>query len=140
MVVYLKLKYPDKDENTLRDSVKQVVRDRINKLKANNKKALEEGLTVEEAVKKYGKIYPTVKMVQATDPASPNPRKKSYGNLVEVPNMDILKFGSVYNDKIMSPFCSVYETTFFNSFFMLVISFSIISSVKVDFSSWNFIR
>ena len=111
MVAYLRLKYPDKDENTLRDSIKQVVRDRVNQLKTNNKKALEEGLTVEEAVKKYGKIYPTVKMVQATDPSSPNPRKRSYGNLVEVPNMDILKFGSVYNDKIMSPFCSVYETT-----------------------------
>ena len=41
MVAYLRLKHPDKDENTLRDSIKQVVRDRINKLKNNNKKALE---------------------------------------------------------------------------------------------------
>lgn len=111
MVTYLKLKHPDKDENTLREGVKQIVRERINNLKANNKKAVAEGLSVEEAIKKYGKIYPTVKMVQATDPANPNPRKRSYGNLVEVPNMDILKFGSVYTDKIMSPFCSVYETT-----------------------------
>ena len=111
MVTYLKLKHPDKDEQTLRADVKQVVKDRIDHLKDNNRKAVAEGLSVEEAVKKYGKLYPTIKMVQATDPANPNPRKKSYGNLVEVPNMDILKFGAAYTDKIMSPFCSVYETT-----------------------------
>ena len=111
MVTYLKLKHPDKDEQALRDGVKQVVKDRIDHLKDNNKKAVAEGLSVEEAVKKYGKLYPTLKMVQATDPDSPNPRKRSYGNLVEVPNMDILKFSAVYTDKIMSPFCSVYEPT-----------------------------
>lgn len=111
MVTYLKLMHPDKDEQSLRDGVKQIARDRINHLKDNNRKAVAEGLTVEEATKKYGKLYPTLKMVQATDPANPNPRKRSYGNLVEVSNMDILKFGAVYTDKIMSPFCSVYEPT-----------------------------
>ncbi len=111
MVTYLKLKHPDKDEDSLREQVKQVIRDRVNKLKDNNRKAVAEHLTIDEAKAKYGKLYPTLKMVQATDPDAPNPRKRSYGNLVEVPNMDILKFGSVYTDKIMSPFCSVYETT-----------------------------
>ena len=111
MVEYLRLKHPEKTVDELNSLVTQYVRNHLAKLKENNRMAVAEGLNMEEAKAKYGMLYPTVHMVQATDPENPNPRKLSYGNLVDVKSMDLLKFTNTYRDKIITPFCSVYETS-----------------------------
>ncbi len=111
VVTYFKLKHPDLDETVIAEKLKDYVRSHIDNLKNNNRAAIKEGLSIEEAKAKYGKLYPTLRMVQAVDPNNPNPRRLSYGNLVENKSMDLLQFCNVYKDKIITPFCSIYETT-----------------------------
>lgn len=110
MVEYLKLHHPEADEAQLQAFVHKVISDRAKPQWEALQQARKQHLNINDVARQQ-QLWPTIRVIKAVDPNNPKSKKRSYGNLVEFKDMDMLEFCNDYRDKIVSPFGSVYETT-----------------------------
>ena len=107
-VFFLRKMRPDLSEEQLIAYVKEYTLKHIDKLTDNLKNALQNKENIELPRTGEDRLLPTVKIVKSE--AKDMPHVHSYGNLTHFEHLNALTVAKEYNNKIISPSGTIYET------------------------------
>ena len=109
-VEYLHKLHPDASKDVLYRFVKDVVNRRYREMKGNTEQYIRSNTDLDTLPSKKLNLLPTCKVVRHADPDDET-HSHSYGNLTYQDHEDLLKVTKEFEDKIISPSGSFYETT-----------------------------
>lgn len=110
MTDFISMHRPEVDKTKIRKWVSDKVNQRVALLMDNLKRAKMNGEDLTVGREGDEMLWPTVRVVRASDPDNVDDDTHQYGNLIEIPDMDLYKMFMRYRDKIISPSGTVYET------------------------------
>ena len=110
MTDFISMHRPEVDKTKIRKWVSEKVNQRVALLLDNLKRAKMNGEDLTVGREGDEMLWPTVRVVRASDPDNADDDTHQYGNLIEIPDMDLYKMFMRYRDKIISPSGTVYET------------------------------